>query len=736
MDSTLVQGIAPKTDSNNVSGETCEAGGDGRVFDAQIQSYTAEHTSGEITKKVTNLEAHAKEGDDDQAGEAKDSNSQEEATKQEVDSKFSSLMKQLPNKLLGASFTNANDLLAVSLRELDRDASNRSLQQTRKVTIAAFETHQEESHHPLHLAVLASRQGSIHSQTSTFKTAVKDDKRNHDPLKESQTLDESTLSELDMTISVHNSSKFQQEQEDKNAKEKLKFLSPLNKTEQEKADDKIKEKAKMGSEIQKKAKLERAIEDQRAKERSKRNGSSGAVPGAFSVINKGPNAAGNAKKASERANEDRRTKERSKRPGNTGAVPGAFSVSNTGRSETENRKSGKDPHFGAVKPGVVSVTNAAPPQAPASDQATSLNTTDSALDNTTFESQTRPAVSKREQDEEDALAAAIAASVGEAAAIEQEELAEELAEQQRIREREQREAGKRAFSNQHNQAAMRTHNAVVIAATDPFASNDRSAESTPEHSTETATAAATEERQDATNVSNLVSAAPPTFEHPETVMEAQVEHAPEGYHQASVEEGVPLNKQDRNEKRRNFLGRFMRVKETSTRDIDRGDEENDPIKVVELFRGACLCHQRICIILTVISLLVVIIVAIAVPLSNRPPGDDPARLQSITNAVSSSSVSSEAALETAGSPQNSALQWLAYSDPAQVQSTDTNRILRRYVLAVIYYSLGGNSWQNQFFFLSGDHECRWHDVWDNGQSMFAGVTCNDENEILFLDFCK
>jgi hypothetical protein len=68
-------------------------------------------------------------------------------------------------------------------------------------------------------------------------------------------------------------------------------------------------------------------------------------------------------------------------------------------------------------------------------------------------------------------------------------------------------------------------------------------------------------------------------------------------------------------------------------------------------------------------------------------------------------------LTNPGTREFTALNWLANSDPANlpVRSTAKRILVERYTLALLYFSTGGTSWENQYNFLSADSVCNWND---------------------------
>ena len=76
------------------------------------------------------------------------------------------------------------------------------------------------------------------------------------------------------------------------------------------------------------------------------------------------------------------------------------------------------------------------------------------------------------------------------------------------------------------------------------------------------------------------------------------------------------------------------------------------------------------------------------------------------------------------SPQSQALDWLVYKDTLLTSINDPN-LFQRYLLLVMAFGNNGGGWRgiapwDQFY---GDHEC----------DVFAGIDCNEDNEVVHLD---
>lgn len=94
-------------------------------------------------------------------------------------------------------------------------------------------------------------------------------------------------------------------------------------------------------------------------------------------------------------------------------------------------------------------------------------------------------------------------------------------------------------------------------------------------------------------------------------------------------------------------------------------------------------------------------------------------------------ISTETQLTTIGTPQNRAVEWLAFDDGLNMEVPDNGkkytRFVERYVLAVFFYSTNGPSWTYSMKFLTGVDHCEWHDdfLTNGGSIMRLGVAdCN------------
>lgn len=87
-------------------------------------------------------------------------------------------------------------------------------------------------------------------------------------------------------------------------------------------------------------------------------------------------------------------------------------------------------------------------------------------------------------------------------------------------------------------------------------------------------------------------------------------------------------------------------------------------------------------------------------------------------------------VEDPDSPQVQAFVWVAEDSMVRGDGSDEDIILR-YVSAVVYYSLSGENWTNQYNFLSHDDICSWNDA----ETRTSGIICSD-GEVFELQLGK
>ena len=145
-------------------------------------------------------------------------------------------------------------------------------------------------------------------------------------------------------------------------------------------------------------------------------------------------------------------------------------------------------------------------------------------------------------------------------------------------------------------------------------------------------------------------------------------------------------------------------------------------------------NRRYFLIPLLILISIVIAIITATTAERRRKGR---RLQEVISYISEQNISTRQDLTTAGTPQNLAAIWIATIDeryyvPVQQGKGEEGEgfahrtFVDRYVLTVLYYSLGGGGhiWKDDFGFLSKYHICDWGKTFttSNGKQLTYGVT--------------
>jgi len=89
-------------------------------------------------------------------------------------------------------------------------------------------------------------------------------------------------------------------------------------------------------------------------------------------------------------------------------------------------------------------------------------------------------------------------------------------------------------------------------------------------------------------------------------------------------------------------------------------------------------------------------------------------------------VSSQESLDANGSPQNTALYWIAETDQMDLKLENPN-LIQRYVLTVLYYSADGSKWTNSDAYLTDSLECEWYGVDCNNETLVVNVSLASNN---------
>jgi hypothetical protein len=127
-----------------------------------------------------------------------------------------------------------------------------------------------------------------------------------------------------------------------------------------------------------------------------------------------------------------------------------------------------------------------------------------------------------------------------------------------------------------------------------------------------------------------------------------------------------------------------------------------------------------------------------VPLAETPTSSPPSPTQAPTTSPSPKTPSlmmimqqkllpiSGEALFDESAPQFAAVEWLVHKDPArmELESLENDSLKERYVAALLYFALGGDTWFDQYGFLSSSSVCEWNSV--SGMGVFCSGGVIDE----------
>jgi Leucine-rich repeat (LRR) protein len=89
------------------------------------------------------------------------------------------------------------------------------------------------------------------------------------------------------------------------------------------------------------------------------------------------------------------------------------------------------------------------------------------------------------------------------------------------------------------------------------------------------------------------------------------------------------------------------------------------------------------------------------------------------------------AINTANTPQWKAAQWLANDDPMQMKIEVVEELMNRYLLATIYFALGGENWDYDLNWLSAGSVCTWNSYFESkvGVKVQVGVSCHTGDSV-------
>jgi hypothetical protein len=154
-----------------------------------------------------------------------------------------------------------------------------------------------------------------------------------------------------------------------------------------------------------------------------------------------------------------------------------------------------------------------------------------------------------------------------------------------------------------------------------------------------------------------------------------------------------------------------------------------PVKELQRKLRVQRLQERRHLIPTLMVCAIIALIVLAVVLPAVMLIDDKERFDDTVTALSKWRISKIEDLQTIGTPQHKAARWIANRDAMRVPISNTRTFLDRYVLAVIYYALGGDAtWPHDMNFLSNEGVCMWSNQRANplGNDLTVGVHgCKD-----------
>lgn len=168
---------------------------------------------------------------------------------------------------------------------------------------------------------------------------------------------------------------------------------------------------------------------------------------------------------------------------------------------------------------------------------------------------------------------------------------------------------------------------------------------------------------------------------------------------------------------------------------DDGERTHDQLPTVEEIHAGTKrdsnrtrsCRNHICrrkIFYILITLIVVCLsLSIALIASARRKDTRDKLVQKILDSVSSSDD-----YPKDGSPQQFASRWISRDDPLQltvperIGDNNYRAFITRYVAVVLWFTLGGSEWKDNYQFLSDKGTCEWN------KKGILGIICDDNNE--------
>mmetsp|Transcript_36742 Transcript_36742/g.89155 ORF Transcript_36742/g.89155 Transcript_36742/m.89155 type:complete len:871 (-) Transcript_36742:512-3124(-) len=197
-----------------------------------------------------------------------------------------------------------------------------------------------------------------------------------------------------------------------------------------------------------------------------------------------------------------------------------------------------------------------------------------------------------------------------------------------------------------------------------------------------------------------------------------IDYDAEGHHTVENEGLFKIDSEDEEEEEEERQFQTLEIEEE-----EEEKYEGDPNK----------CFWKSCGLISICLLAAVLVQFLVFGQETETPRDFFHFVQGDTDAyfavkgyvVDIGSVSPQTAFDQTTTPQYLAAQWMAHGDPLNMpipQERDL-QFSERYIMAVLFFAMGGTEWTHQYNFLSGDHICTWFKEFTlrDGSSVLYGV---------------
>jgi hypothetical protein len=162
--------------------------------------------------------------------------------------------------------------------------------------------------------------------------------------------------------------------------------------------------------------------------------------------------------------------------------------------------------------------------------------------------------------------------------------------------------------------------------------------------------------------------------------------------------------------------------------------------------GLSLCARRCWKIVAIVVVVVAALVGVgtAISLGTKTLVMDVDKMNMIIEYLVREGAATHGQLEETDSPQFKAAEWLSICTQWDVPKVSMDedvgyRFVVRYVMAVNFFSLGGNQWIDRLHFLNHNMDvCDWDGIALHGTEVIkkAGVVCDPNKRPMVLNLCK